>query len=709
MLRAIRRDYARPTVTARNLFHVSIAMYDAWAAYDSVARPFLLGKTVGGFHCPYVPVGPPADVRGAREEAVSYAAYRVLRHRFQYSPGAVVSFGRFDSLMALLGFDTLYTSVDYSGGSPAALGNYLGAKIIEFGLQDGANEEFNYGNLHYFPVNRPLDPMKFGDSTIVNPNRWQPITLGTFIDQNGNQLPTSTPPFLSAEWGVVTPFALTPADRAIRQRDGFDYQVYHDPGPPPLLDSVPASGISDAAYRWGHSLVAVWQSHLDPTDGVQWDISPASLGNVQQLPQTFQEMMEFYRLESGGDAGTGRAMNPRTGLPYEPQVVPRGDYCRVLAEFWADGPSSETPPGHWFSILNYVNDHPEFVKRFGGLGPVVDDLEWDVKAYFVLGGAVHDAAISAWSVKGWYDTARPISAIRYMGDHGQCTSPALQSYSPAGFDIIPGFIEVVQQGDTLAGENDRNVGKMKLYTWKGHEFIPDPAVDAAGAGWILAGKWWPYQRPTFVTPPFAGYVSGHSTFSRAAAEVMTLLTGDEYFPGGMGEFHALKDSFLVFENGPSVNVVLQWATYRDASDQCSLSRIWGGIHPPFDDYPGRLIGRDVGIAAFRRAEQYFSGLSTWVERSGEDRGSSETWALAQNYPNPFNPSTSIEFRIPRHCPVSLKVYDLAGREVSTLVDRALDAGAYSVHWDASGLASGVYLYRLNTGTYTSTRRLMVLR
>jgi len=74
--------------------------------------------------------------------------------------------------------------------------------------------------------------------------------------------------------------------------------------------------------------------------------------------------------------------------------------------------------------------------------------------------------------------------------------------------------------------------------------------------------------------------SGHSTFSRAAAEVLTLLTGDAYFPGGLGEFTARKNEFLVFEEGPSVDITLQWATYRDASDQSSLSRIWGGIHPP---------------------------------------------------------------------------------------------------------------------------------
>jgi hypothetical protein len=110
-----------------------------------------------------------------------------------------------------------------------------------------------------------------------------------------------------------------------------------------------------------------------------------------------------------------------------------------------------------------------------------------------------------------------------------------------------------------------------------------------------------------VTPPFAGYVSGHSTYSRAAAEVLTELTGSEYFPGGMSGFEIKANEFLVFENGPSVDMTLQWATYRDASDQCSLSRIWGGIHPPADDIPGRLIGEQIGIGAFAYAEAYFVG------------------------------------------------------------------------------------------------------
>ena len=125
-------------------------------------------------------------------------------------------------------------------------------------------------------------------------------------------------------------------------------------------------------------------------------------------------------------------------------------------------------------------------------------------------------------------------------------------------------------------------------------------------GWILAKNWWPYQRPSFVTPPFAGYISGHSTYSRAAATVLTLLTGDSCFPGGMGTYLAKKDEFLKFERGPSQDITLQWAKYMDAADQCGLSKIYGGIHPPMDDLPGRLIGAQIGEAAYILATSLFS-------------------------------------------------------------------------------------------------------
>ncbi len=614
LLQSIRNDYARPTVHARNLFHASSAMYDAWAAYAEVERPWLLGNTISGVNCEFSTLPESADSETARALAISHAAYRIIRHRFVDSPGASVITRDAEALMGYLGLDIDDTSTDFSSGSATALGNHIAQCYIELGMADGANEENSYINRHYIPVNEALHPELPGNPDISDLNRWQPLSLVEFVDQAGN--PTvqregtiafggpNQPEFLSPEWGSVVPFALSEDDLKIYTRDDFDYWVYHDPGMPPTIDGELSNN-----YKWSFSLVTIWSSHLDPDDGVMIDISPASLGNIQSYPTSFTDYPAFYNTIDGGDSSVGYDVNPATGAPYDAQLAPRGDYTRVLAEFWADGPESETPPGHWFVILNEVNDHELLQRRFAGTGPVLGLLEWDVKSYFVLGGAMHDAAVTAWGIKGWYDYIRPISSLRAMADRGQSSDENAPSYSINGIPLQEGYIELVDADDPLAGDQNEHVGKIKFKAWRGPEYIEDHDVDEAGVAWILAEKWMPYQRPTFVTPPFAGYISGHSTFSRAAAEVLTAITGDAYFPGGMSGFEIQRDEFLEFEDGPSVDMTLQWATYRDASDQCSLSRIWGGIHPPADDIHGRLIGIKIGMDAFDHAVTYFEGVA----------------------------------------------------------------------------------------------------
>ncbi len=660
LLEAIRNDFARPTVHARNLFHSSMMMYDIWATFDEDAETYFLGKTVDGFTCPFDGFPRTTGVSEARDVAISYAMFRLLNHRFQNSPGRDESLPLFARLFSELGHDQNFVSVDYVDGNAAAFGNFIAENVIEFGMQDGANEINDYANKTYFNFNFPIAPELSTNPFLFDPNRWQPLTFEIFIDQSGNQIPGGAPDFLSPEWGIVTPFALTENDLTIHERNGTDWWVYYDPEKPPYID-VENGGPETEQYQWGFSLVSLWSAHLDPADGVMWDISPASIGNIdiEDFPTDFADYPDFFSTIEGGDISKGHALNPRTGQPYEPQMVPRADYARVLAEFWADGPDSETPPGHWFTLLNYVSDHPLFEKRYKGKGEILEDLEWDVKAYLTMGGAVHDAAIAAWGIKGWYDYLRPISAIRFMAEQGQSSDPNLPSYNIAGIPLHEGLIELIKEGDPLAGDNNENVGKIKLYAWRGPDYIEDPGSDLAGVGWIMGTQWWPYQRPTFVTPPFAGYVSGHSTFSRAAAEVMTALTGDEFFPGGLGEFVAKKNEFLVFEEGPSQDVVLQWATYRDASDQTSLSRIWGGIHPPADDIPGRIIGEKIGVQAFKFAEQYFNDLSTSTENIVANQPT-------KLFPNPIKNGEliTIEGQFGR-AEVQVELVDFTGKIITT--------------------------------------------
>jgi hypothetical protein len=426
-----------------------------------------------------------------------------------------------------------------------------------------------------------------------------------------------------------------------------------------------------------------------------WDISPGSIGNlpIDDFPVTINDLRSFYNEKDGSDFSSGRETNPITGQPYEEQIVPRGDYARVLAEFWADGPDSETPPGHWFTILNYVSDHPQIEKKFRGSGEPLSDLEWDVKSYFILAGAMHDAAIAAWGIKGYYDYVRPISAIRSMAERGQSSNANLENYDPWGIQLSEGTIEVVLEGDELAGANGEDIGKIKVRSWKGPDYIQDETVDAAGVGWILAENWWPYQRPTFVTPPFAGYISGHSTYSRAAAEVLTSLTGDEFFPGGMGEFIAKKNEFLVFEEGPSQDIILQWATYRDASDQCSLSRIWGGIHPPVDDIPGRLIGEKIGKRAFDFASQYFGIL---LGQKNETRNADPI------YPNPIKRGQylDIEQIVDFNAFTKYTIYTISGQK---LIEGNIPA-SHEILFDNN---RGIYLLKLWGNKMTSSHKIIV--
>ena len=582
LLSAIRNDFARPIVHARNLFHTSIAMWDAWAIYDSKAQTYILNEKSNA-----------SDISSARDETISYAVYRVLTQRFSNSPGADVTLPSLDATMCKLGYDKNIVTV--IGESPAAIGNRIAAVVLAHGMYDGANEQGDYLGTNYRSANRfhPLQPFLFGNSGLYDPNRWQPLAFDIFVDQAGNQL-VGPPPFQGPHWGSVAAFALQDKYKKTFVRNDVEYDVYHDPGPPPLLGAE-----GDSEYLDGFIQVVEWSSQLDPSDGVLIDISPNARGNNKL----------------GTNDGEGHHVNPYTETAYSPQIVPAGDYYRVLAEFWADGPDSETPPGHWFSIANYVSDQLQMEKRIAGKGPIIDNLEWDVKLYFALGSALHDAAVAAWGIKGWYDYVRPISAIRYMAGLGQRTDPNGPSYDPRGIKLVPGLVEIItlesiapgKRHEHLAGPGNTNVDKVAAYTWRGPDYITDPESTVAGVGWILLQNWWPYQRPTFVTPPFAGYVSGHSTFSRAAAELLTKFTGSPYFPGGIGEFKAIKNEFLVFEDGPSVDITLQWATYRDASDETSISRIYGGIHPRADDIPGRIIGAKVGIDAFTKACTFYSG------------------------------------------------------------------------------------------------------
>lgn len=566
LLDAVRRDTPAPTVHARNLFHTSAAMWDAWAAYDPDATGYFVTEKLGAGSI---------STTAAREAAISFAAYRLLVWRYSRANGQQETYGELANTMRSLCYDVDFTSTQ--GRTPAALGNRIAAAAIAYGLNDGSLEAQQYVDTSYQPVNSPLVVAESG-AELIDPNHWQPLELEEIVAQNGLPIPGNVQNAIGPHWGFVRSFAL---------RDSPNGTPI-DPGPPPMLGDPE----SDGAFKDQIVEVIRASSQLDPNDGVTVDIGPGTLGDNTL----------------GTNDGDGRDTNPLTGEPYAPNVVPRGDFGRALAQFWADGPASETPPGHWNTIANSVSEETEFPRQIGGAGPEVDRLEWDVKLYFALNGALHDAAITAWGLKRHYDSVRPISAIRYMGSRGQSSKADGLSYDPEGLPLVPGLVEVVTARSSASGERHghlaEHVGEVAILAWRGNPV--DPATQTSGVGWVLAVDWVPFQLATFVTPSFPGYVSGHSTFSRAAAEVLTALTDSPYFPGGLSEWTVPADSF-VLEQGPSQEVTLQWATYFDAADQAGRSRLFGGIHIAADDFGGRRLGSRCGELAWALAVRHFDG------------------------------------------------------------------------------------------------------
>ena len=194
--------------------------------------------------------------------------------------------------------------------------------------------------------------------------------------------------------------------------------------------------------------------------------------------------------------------------------------------------------------------------------------------FMALAGALLDAGIAAWDAKRAYDYVRPATAIPFL-------------YSG-----------------------------QQVMAWAG----PDLGLDL-----IDGAEWRPYQSSTFVTPPFAEYVSGHSAFSRAAAEVLTAFTrsermydgittlGRDYDGDGVEDLlgqHIAMPGAMKFEHGPAAPVTLRWLTFRDASDEAAISRRYGGIHFQDGDLRAREMGRIIGQRAFALAQSLWDpGMS----------------------------------------------------------------------------------------------------
>ena len=255
ILSAIRIDLPNPPVHARNLFHLSAAMYDAWAVYDPVA----VGYLYRGKHS-----GP--DIAAARREAISYAAYRILSERYALSRNPSNTLAALDSRMAALGYNQSNHTLDLT--SPAGIGNQVAAIVSGYFLNDGSLQTQAYKDLPvaqggYAAINPPLITGAPG-TLAVDVNHWQPLVITNATSQNN--IPVDlVQKFLGAQWLGVRPFSLSREESTV---------PWFNPGPPPQL-----GGIGDAQFRTEVIDIIRRSSQLTPDDGVTLDISPGAFGN----------------------------------------------------------------------------------------------------------------------------------------------------------------------------------------------------------------------------------------------------------------------------------------------------------------------------------------------------------------------------------------------------------------------------------------------
>jgi len=145
----------------------------------------------------------------------------------------------------------------------------------------------------------------------------------------------------------------------------------------------------------------------------------------------------------------------------------------------------------------------------------------------------------------------------------------------------------------------------------------------------------------------------------------------------------------------------------------SISVPWGPLENleiiPACAYP---VGDQIRLMSPARSVQYVmieTGSNPLSVGNEKHSVIVDRFELNQNYPNPFNPSTNISFSLPKRSFVSLKVFDVLGREVATLVDGEKSAGVHTVSWDASRLSSGVFIYRLKVGDFNDVKKMLFMK
>jgi len=156
LLEAIRNDFARPTVHARNLYHHSIAAYDSWAIYQPEHETYLIGDTLDNYISPFEGINTPLELNEAIKETISYASFYFIKNRYHSSPDYNATYILMYNAMIANGYSVNNINLDYENGGPAELGNFIAQEIINYGLNDGSNELLEFENTFYTSINPPL-------------------------------------------------------------------------------------------------------------------------------------------------------------------------------------------------------------------------------------------------------------------------------------------------------------------------------------------------------------------------------------------------------------------------------------------------------------------------------------------------------------------------------------------------------------------------
>jgi hypothetical protein len=122
-----------------------------------------------------------------------------------------------------------------------------------------------------------------------------------------------------------------------------------------------------------------------------------------------------------------------------------------------------------------------------------------------------------------------------------------------------------------------------------------------------------------------------------------------------------------------------------------------------------FIGKSVSAANQQQVGFWYVYQQITITGVDDEEMLPTVFKLEQNYPNPFNPSTTIKFAVPERSNVLIKIYDILGSEVSTLVNEEKPAGTYELTWEAIGLSSGIYFYQLKAGEYVNTKKMLLIK